>query len=365
MQFLFPTLTWGFLLVLLPLLIQLINLARQRRTSWAAMDFLLQAYRKHRTWIWLKQFLLLLLRMAAIAIAVAMLAHMVTRAEWSRFFGSRVTHHIVLLDDSYSMSETVGGVSAFDRAESVINSLARQAIDQDSLQKFTILRFSQAARGPYGEPTVARASDETVETPESAVADWIDLHAALVDSEFDKTLAPVRNGWQVTDLAEGPETAMAAAAEIVRNGTGNESAFVYVLSDFRASQWDSPAASLAAITDLEKAGAAVHLVRCVRQAQENLAITRIRPHSGPQAAGVPMFVDVTVTNFGAQPATDVPVAVHVQEFSSRQSTTPKDHGAQQESALPNLLVDSIGPGASVTRKSPSVLFHGGAARRNR
>ena len=41
MQFLFQPLAWGFLLVLLPLLIHLINLLRHRRTHWAAMEFLL------------------------------------------------------------------------------------------------------------------------------------------------------------------------------------------------------------------------------------------------------------------------------------------------------------------------------------
>ena len=37
-----PTTDLGFLLVLLPLLIHLINLMRQRRVKWAAMEFLLQ-----------------------------------------------------------------------------------------------------------------------------------------------------------------------------------------------------------------------------------------------------------------------------------------------------------------------------------
>ena len=43
MQFVFQPLAWGFLLVLLPLLIHLINLVRHRRTQWAAMEFLLES----------------------------------------------------------------------------------------------------------------------------------------------------------------------------------------------------------------------------------------------------------------------------------------------------------------------------------
>ena len=40
MQFLFQPLTWGFLLVAVPILIHLINLLRHRKQKWAAMDFL-------------------------------------------------------------------------------------------------------------------------------------------------------------------------------------------------------------------------------------------------------------------------------------------------------------------------------------
>ena len=129
MQFLFPTLTWGFFLVLLPLLIHLINLMRQKRVRWAAMDFLLQAERKHKTWIWLKQMLLLVARMAAIALLVAMLAQLATRNQWSNFFGGRTAHHIVLLDDSFSMSDRTGSESAWDRANRVVTQLARPSGD--------------------------------------------------------------------------------------------------------------------------------------------------------------------------------------------------------------------------------------------
>ena len=67
MSFLFPTLlTIGLALVALPVLIHLINMMRHRRIQWAAMEFLLISQKKNRTWILLKQLLLLLLRMGAV-----------------------------------------------------------------------------------------------------------------------------------------------------------------------------------------------------------------------------------------------------------------------------------------------------------
>jgi hypothetical protein len=89
MQFIHQPLTWAFLIALVPLLIHLINMMRHRRVQWAAMEFLLASYKKHRKWVWLKQLLLLLARMAAIALIVAMLAQLKTRDQWLAIFGGR------------------------------------------------------------------------------------------------------------------------------------------------------------------------------------------------------------------------------------------------------------------------------------
>src|SRR5436190_23170444 len=144
MQFVHQALTWGFLLALVPLLIHLINMMRHRRIQWAAMEFLLASYKKHRKWIWLKQLLLLLARMIAVALVVAMLAQLKTRDQWLAIFGGRVTHHYVVLDDSYSMSDRVAGASAMDAAKNVLGAIIGRASQQDSPQKLTLIRYSQA-----------------------------------------------------------------------------------------------------------------------------------------------------------------------------------------------------------------------------
>jgi len=44
-----PLVWWGLPLAAAPVLIHLINLLRQRRVKWAAMEFLLASQRKYRT----------------------------------------------------------------------------------------------------------------------------------------------------------------------------------------------------------------------------------------------------------------------------------------------------------------------------
>jgi hypothetical protein len=113
--------------------------------------------------------------MAAVALVVAMLAQLKTRDQWLALLGNRVTHHYVLLDDSYSMSDRALGASAFDAAQQVIRNIVGRAKTEDSPQKFTLLRFSRA-RGAAASGAAAAAAQRA------------DFNAEPVDGAFDLTL---------------------------------------------------------------------------------------------------------------------------------------------------------------------------------
>ena len=108
------------------MLIHLINMMRHRRVQWAAMEFLLVSQKKHRTWIMLKQLLLLLLRMAAVAAVVLMVAQPRLQNQLGNLLGGTRTHHIVLLDDSFSMSDRWADTDAFSEAKKVVRTHRRQ-----------------------------------------------------------------------------------------------------------------------------------------------------------------------------------------------------------------------------------------------
>jgi len=153
MTFTFQSLlTLGLPLIGLPLLIHLINLRRHRRVEWAAMDFLLESQKRNKKWILLRQLLLLLLRTVAVALVVMMLAGPALQFQWGRFFGQGTMHHLVLLDDSYSMSDAWNESTAFAEAQRVVEQLLDQATVQQGTQKLTLLRFSQASELTAGGP---------------------------------------------------------------------------------------------------------------------------------------------------------------------------------------------------------------------
>ena len=94
------------------------------------MEFLLQSQKKNRTWVMLKQLLLLLLRMLAVAAVVLVVAQPLLQNQWGNMLGGTRTHHIVLLDDSFSMSDRWHDTDAFSEAKKVIQRIGAVAARQ-------------------------------------------------------------------------------------------------------------------------------------------------------------------------------------------------------------------------------------------
>jgi len=314
--YLFPSLLWiGLPLVALPVLIHLINLLRRRRVRWAAMDFLLQSQKRSKNWVRLKQLLLLALRMTAIAAIALMVSQPLVRDQWGRLLGGAKTHHIVLLDDSFSMADRRGDSSAYERARSVVSRLAQQAAQRGGEAYFTVLRYSKAAElSVGGQPDVVR---QRVDSRFSA-----ELQRLLASDEF---LEPAQ-------AAAEPADALAAIERLPTSGAG-EDRVIYVVSDFRAAQWNEPDQLRSSLVRLTADGTRLHLVHVVEQTRGNLAIASLRPQLGVRAAGVELLVEVAVRNFGSS--------------ASRQVAVRLEEDGQPR---PGVVIDEIGPGETATQQ---------------
>ncbi|MCA9246616.1 MAG: BatA domain-containing protein [Planctomycetales bacterium] len=311
--FTFPLLAKiGLPLVGLPVLIHLINVLRHRRVKWAAMDFLLQSQKRQKRWIRLKELLLLLLRMAAMAAVAFMLAQPVLRNQWSELLGGSETHHIVLLDDSYSMADRGAEGVAFERAKQVTLRLARQAAAQGGAQRFTLLRYSQAG-----------SSNAT------GKHDWVQAEMGdMLIADLETRLAAMNVSQTAATSAEALE-----AVRSLPERSEDENRIVYVVSDFRAGEWNDPKNLHAAIGRLSAEKTTVRLVHCVDVSHPNLGIARLEPEIGASAAGVEQFIQVAVTNFGD--ATARRIAVSLEENGH---------------SRPGLAIEEIEPGETVTRR---------------
>lgn len=315
MSFLFPTLlTIGLPLVAVPILIHLINLRRQQRIRWAAMQFLMESQRRNRRWIVFKQLLLLATRMAVIALVVLMLAQLVLRNEWLGILGRGTTHHLVLLDDSYSMSDRWNDSSAFSEARRAVQAIVDQASSQPDTQLVTLLRFSEAASLSAG------AQPKVFGEP--------------INDAFRGKLESLLGALDVSETDVGPADALKAIPRLPLAEEG-QTLILYLLSDFRARNFASATDIRKLLADLAKDEkiSQSRLVRCVTESRPNLAITSLAPDSGVRAAGVEMWMSITVANYGDAPARGVTVQLE-----------------QDGDALPALALDEISPRDQTTHK---------------
>lgn len=343
-----------FVLPLVPLIIHLINLLRHQRIEWAAMEFLLKSYKKHSQWVWLMQILLLLMRMLAAGLVVAMLAQLIT--PHLSLLREKVTHHYILLDDSYSMADRTGAGTAMDAAKKVIVQVAARAAEQDSPQRFTLIRFSKAAAAP-GATTSTRPGEAAAKKP-AAPADpkappppssepLADVNAEAVTSRLAGDLEGGKLGpkWEASQLAVDPLAALRAVQQLAGDSE-EENRILYVISDFRAKDWESPAELRESLQGLSRRGAEIHLVSCVDPAQPhaNLTLAALAPEEGTRAAGVPLFVEFAVKNHGREPARDVKVSLATTYFAPAVKGIDPTAVKGQVEELPPVFLKSIAPG---------------------
>ncbi len=288
MSFLFPSVFWiGLPLVALPLVIHLLNLRRQRRVPWAAMQFLLESQERSKTWINMQELLLLLLRTAAIALVVMMLARPTSRSGWIGRLLNRPVHHLVVLDDSYSATDRWAETSAWKEGLGAVRDLVQAASDQSTASMVTVLRFSEANK-PSDDPRPA-------------------VFRCPLNDESRQELMSRMESTQATDSDAGLLPALRRAADLAELQPAEQDLVIHVVSEFRQRDLEELDAIQEVVAGLEKQASEIQFVRTVRQPHENLAVVHLAPESGVRAAGVEMWMELAVENYGTKAASDVVV----------------------------------------------------------
>jgi len=329
-----PLLWWGLPLVAAPVIIHLINLLRHRRVPWAAMEFLLASQKKFRTRVLLKQWLLLALRVAAIlGIVLAMAQPRWTHALGHLLGGARA-EHVVLFDDSYSMGDrsgAIGGdpVTAFDRGRAVVERISAQLAATGGRQEIAVGRFTRLAPSAGPDGALAAGGPEEPATPDArgpggknATPERFDIPRQAVTPETLQRIRGELAKMTVSASDAGPREALLAAAELLGAGGGSKATqVVWLVSDFRAAQWQSADDTVAIIRRLAADGAEVRLVDCAVGGEGgesgdaalagsqvgNLTVERLEMIGGVPATGVVVPLEVAVRNDSVRPVRDVAV----------------------------------------------------------
>jgi len=148
-----------------PLLIHLLVRRRYRRTPWAAMDLLIRAFKKTNRRLRLENWLVLFLRMLAVALVAFALARPVLRGSGiAAKIGEKNRSVFLLLDDSYSMGYKRGRSTPFEGAKKAASEILASL--NPGSDTASLILVSGIPEVVYGEPTpelekVKQALNET------------------------------------------------------------------------------------------------------------------------------------------------------------------------------------------------------------
>lgn len=176
LHFLNPALAFGALLFAVPLVIHLLNRQRYRRRPWAAMEFLLAAYKKQRNRLRTENLLLLLLRcLIPIALALAIARPTLRDSAVSSMLGG-ACHHVVVVDGSYSMGMLAQGTPSPWERSKTLGSQLLERVEGKSGHKVSIAVAGVRPSWPVTEELSiarARATLAALRGPQDSSADLL------------------------------------------------------------------------------------------------------------------------------------------------------------------------------------------------
>jgi hypothetical protein len=294
-----PGLAIGAALAAVPLLIHLLNRQRHKPMPWAAMQFVLAAYRKTRRRARMENLLLLLLRMAA----VALLALCVSRP----FIGARSPlsgltesrRDLVLAIDGSASTGYRGEVStvferSVERAREVLLSLDGARGDRVRL----VLAGGHPRLLSWRSPEEALSLLGTLSFPTDEALDAVALIGEIAGYAEEDAAGTGASALEVHLLTDVQRRSF-SPAWTDGAGTGADPAHTPLLSE----QLDR-LATLGVRVLVEDVGP-------VETTPANLAVSAVEPMGTVLGPGTPTDVRVTVRNFGANLRSGVRVVLEV------------------------------------------------------
>jgi len=297
-MFVHPQFAWVAACVAgLPVLIHLINRRRCRREPWAAMRFLLAASRRSARRMRIEQWLVLLVRIAIVSLLALAVARPFFPSLPLASLGTRRVHHILLIDNSFSMSAPASSSvdarsgrvpTRFERAVAACRELLAAIPDGDAI---SLVTMADPAR-------------------------QIISHAAYDRRGIREQLGRLRVSQRATDT----HGALAAALSILEQSRfPPANRVVHLIGDFPASQWFDAGEGSTATVGLarqvaDRAGLVfVHVGEgdSADHVVPNLAVTDVRSTSAVAGAELPLRLHVEVANYSSQVARGVSMQVIV------------------------------------------------------
>ena len=258
-----------------PWLIHLLSRRKYRETAWAAMDFLMAAVKRRTRRIRIEQWLLLLVRTLVVVALVMAVAQPYFEHALPVFSPNGSTHHVLVIDSSYSMGYLAADRTRFEEAKQWAARIVEQSPRGDG---FTLVQMASPPRLIVATPGLEK---------EAIRQEIQNLELLHTGADLAATLAEVR---KVLD------TARRDSPRLTRHD-------VCFFTDLQRGTW-MPAMSDAAKADFRRGAAGLasiaqlQVVNLGQPGDDNLAVTSLDLRDPRVLAGRSAALEAGVRDFG-------------------------------------------------------------------
>jgi hypothetical protein len=291
MNFLQPWMLAALPLAALPVIIHLINQRRFQSIEWAAMRFLLEANRMSRGYARLRQWLILLLRVLAIAALIFLISRPLATGWLGLAGGGRPDTTLILLDRSASMTQQRTG-TVTSKLETGVQQLAQTLTTLGSSRWVLIDSVN-------GVPTELSSPTELVHTPSAEPA---------------------------SAAADLPAMLQTAHDYVKDNRTGQTE--IWVCSDLRANDWSAESGRWKSLRDSFqkfKQSVRFHLLAYPTAAASNVSVRVTDVERRTVGDGAAVFVSVQLKHDGGEGKLRVPLQFEVEGARSELAVEMDGH----------------------------------------
>lgn len=263
-SFLNQPLLWGVGLASIPIIIHLLFRRRFRLIEWAPMKYLKLSIRRNRRRIRIEQLLLLLLRVAIIAMLFMAVARPVMHAQGlgSWLGGRSRTNQMLVIDDSLSTGYQVRGRSALDRAKELTLEILKTIGPKD---RFTLITTSR---------------------PQSPLLNEVELTDSALVEKLVREL-------KVSDVYTAWDSVLPAIDDLLRAGTYPIQE-VTIITDMRRAGWDEKAREAA--NRFRSQHVHVRVFDVGNDVTDNVAVTALEPVERIALVSAPVVYEATIQN---------------------------------------------------------------------
>ena len=288
MSFLNPAALLALAAVAVPLFLHFFNLRQPQTVDFSSLDFVKELQESAVQRVRIKEWLLLILRMLAIACLVLAFAQPTLTSDLGGVGASVPTTHALVVDNSLSMTADGEGGSYFDQATRMAGEVLETVEEDDEVLLWPTAQSRQRRPEPVSNVGVVRQA-------------LGELEPRAGSSSLARSVAEAADAAAQSDA---PQTV------------------VYVASDLQArTLGDSVAANV-------PENVRVQLLPVNTRAQSNVGISDVTVTSRIAEVGQPVQLEATLINHGTEPLRDYVASVYLTGDRVAQATTTLEPGLE-------------------------------------